>query len=147
MFTNTATIYQRQMAKIGVDVKLEVVEKVQWIKKVMRGKQEFDLAMEDFAALLTVEHNGYIIEKSAPMSLPNIIDDNVDVLFANFRKELNTEKRQQIGHDLQRYVAENMYWGTLTGSPIPIALQNHVRNFRYRDHFKVQFEDVWIARK
>jgi len=146
MFTNTGTIYQRQMAKIGVDVKLEVVEKVQQIKKTMRGKQEFDMLLEDLAALLTVEHNGYLIEKSAPMSLPNTTDDKVDEMFAAFRKEMDTAKREQIGHDLQRYVADNMYWGSLTGSPIPIALQNRVQDYVYRDHFKVQFESVWIQK-
>jgi len=146
MFTNTGTIYQRQMAKIGVQVKLEVVEKVQQIKKTMRGKQEFDMLLEDMAALLTVEHNGYIIEKSAPMSLPNTTDDKVDEMFAAFRQEMDEGKREKIGHDLQRYVADNMYWGSITGSPIPIALQNHVHNYVYRDHFKVQFESVWVSK-
>jgi ABC-type transport system substrate-binding protein len=121
-----------------------VVEKVQQIKKTMRGKQEFDMLLEDLAALLTVEHNGYLIEKSAPMSLPNTTDDKVDEMFAAYRKEMDTAKREQIGYDLQRYVADNMYWGSLTGSPIPIALQNRVQDFVYRDHFKVQFERVWI---
>jgi ABC-type transport system substrate-binding protein len=67
-------------------------------------------------------------------------------MFAAFRKEMDTAKREQIGHDLQRYVADNMYWGSLTGSPIPIALQNRVQDYVYRDHFKVQFESVWIQK-
>jgi len=146
MFANTGTIYQRQMAKIGVDIKLEVVEKVQQIKQTMRGKQEFDLAMEDLAALLTVEHNGYIMESKAPMSLANITDTRVDEMFNEFRMEMDQAKRQQIGYDLQRYVAQNAYWGALTGSPLPVALQNDVKGYMYRDHFKVQFETVWLDR-
>ncbi len=146
MFANAGTIYQRQMAKIGVTIRLEVVEKVQHIKKTMRGKQEYDLAMEDLAALLTVEHNSYIMETTAPMSLANILDTKVDDLFAQFRREIDPMKREKIGHDLQRYVAEQMYWGNLTGSPLPVALQNDVKGYIYRDHFKVQFETVWLDR-
>lgn len=146
MFANAGTIYQQQMARIGVNIKLEMMEKVQHIKKTMRGKQEFDLALEDLAALLTVEHNSYIMETKAPMNLANIVDTKVDELFVQYRQEMDPVKREKIGHDLQRYVAQNMYWGNLTGSPLPVALQHDIKGYMYRDHFKVQFETVWLDR-
>ncbi|MCZ6875425.1 MAG: hypothetical protein O7G88_18180, partial [bacterium] len=76
----------------------------------------------------------------------NILDTKVDDMFAQFRREIDPMKREKIGHDLQRYVAEQMYWGNLTGSPLPVALQNDVKGYIYRDHFKVQFETVWLDR-
>ena len=143
MFAGVATIYQKQMAKIGVKADIEVVEKVQMIKKMMRGKEEWDLILEDWVALLTVDHQSFVMETTSPQNWPNITDKKVDEMFGAYRLEMDPEKREKIGNDLQRYVAENMYWGTICGSPMVVAIQKYVHGFKYRDHFKVLWEDVW----
>ena len=37
-------------------------------------------------------------------------------------------------------------WYRGSGSPLPVARQNDVKGYVYRDHFKVQFETVWLDR-
>ena len=75
-----------------------------------------------------------------------INDPQVEALVLDWRRALEPEQRRQISADIQRRLAEQMEWVTITGYPFYQAYREVVKNYRFYDQAHLFLEQVWVEK-
>jgi peptide/nickel transport system substrate-binding protein len=150
VFNVIATVIKEQMARIGVTANIRLVDKVSWMNTTLQDGP-WDMYVEDLLSLLTIDSNGYlstayVSTKSSAWSHPRHTDTKVDEYYDRYAKELDTKKRQALAKEFLEYMANHMYWNTISGSPFYMVAQPYVKNYTYNAEFEVHWGKVWIEK-
>ncbi len=149
VFNVIATVVKDQLARLGfVTANIRVVDKVSWMNTTL-GDGPWDMYVEDLLSLITIDSNGYLAsayvsDKSSAWSHPRHTDTKVDDYFARYAKELDVKKRQALAKEFLEYVASNMYWNTVSGSPFYMVAQPWMKGYTYNAEFEVHYDKVWL---
>jgi ABC-type transport system substrate-binding protein len=148
VFNVIATVIKEQMARIGVTANIRLVDKVSWMNTTLQDGP-WDMYVEDLLSLLTIDSNAYLSTaytstKSSVWSHPRHTDVRVDDYYARYARELDPAKRKVIGKELLEYMAGNMYWNTISGSPFYMVAQPWVKGYTYNAEFEVHWGSVWL---
>ena len=143
VFNVIGTVIKEQMGRIGVKVNLQLVDKVTWMATVLRDG-EWDMSIEDLAALLTIDGNTYISASTATWNIARHTDTKVDEYYARYASEMDSVQRKAIAKELQEYVTDNMYWSTVSGSPFYQVAQPWMKGYVFNKEFEVHYETVWL---
>jgi peptide/nickel transport system substrate-binding protein len=148
VFNVIATVVKEQLARIGVTANIRLVDKVSWMTTTL-GDGPWDMYIEDLLSLLTIDSNGYlasayISDKSSAWSHPRHTDTKVDDYFGRYAKELDVTKRKAVAKEFLEYMAENMYWNTISGSPFYMVAQPWMKGYVYNAEFEVHYQKVWL---
>ena len=68
----------------------------------------------------------------------------VDDYYARYARELDPAKRRVIAKELLEYMADKMYWNTISGSPFYMVAQPWVKGYTYNAEFEVHWGTVWL---
>ena len=71
---------------------------------------------------------------------------HVDELFEKWRQTVDAQKQNEIGKDIQRYMAEKMLMPVVTTRPTIQAARDMVKGYVYMRGLKVDFETTWLAK-
>ncbi len=143
MFNVIGTVIKEQMEKIGVKVNLQLVDKVTWMATVLRDG-EWDMSIEDLAALLTIDGNTYLSASAATWNITRHTDTKVDEYYMRYASEMDSVQRKAIAKELQEYVVDKMYWSTVSGSPFYQVAQSWMKGYVFNKEFEVHYETVWL---
>ena len=148
VFNVIATVIKEQMARLGVTANIRLVDKVSWMNTTLQDGP-WDMYVEDLLSLLTLDSNGYLStawtsKTSSTWSHPRHTDTKVDDYYARYARELDPAKRKAIGKELLEYVADKMYWNTISGSPFYMVAQSYVKGYTYNAEFEVHWDTVWL---
>jgi ABC-type transport system substrate-binding protein len=148
VFNVIATVIKEQLARIGVTANIRLVDKVSWMNTTL-GDGPWDMYVEDLLSLLTIDSNGYlstayVSTKSSAWSHPRHTDTKVDDYYTRYAKELDTTKRKALAKEFLEYMAENMYWNTISGSPFYMVAQPWMKGYTYNAEFEVHYDKVWL---
>jgi hypothetical protein len=69
----------------------------------------------------------------------------VNALFDTWRRTVNPTRQNEIGWDLQRYLAEKMLMPSVTTRPMVQAARDSVTGYVYLRGMKVSFETTSLA--
>jgi ABC-type transport system substrate-binding protein len=145
VFSNIATLLKEQYRKLGVEAKVEVQDKVTWMTYMVgKNRCQWEQSVEDLASILTVHHNSYITETTAPFNATCHTDTKVDELYRQIKLAPTEAERQQHNEALQRYMVENMYWVSVSTSPHFKGLRKYVKDFVYQGELRFSLEQVWL---
>jgi hypothetical protein len=64
--------------------------------------------------------------------------------YARYAREMDAGKRKAIGKELLEYMADKMYWNTISGSPFYMVAQPYVKGYVYNAEFEVHWDTVWL---
>jgi len=150
VFNVIATVLKEQLARIGVTANIRLVDKVSWMNTTL-GDGPWDMYVEDLLSLLTIDSNGYlstayVSTKSSAWSHPRHTDTKVDDYYARYAKELDVAKRKALAKEFLEYMADNMYWNTISGSPFYMVAQPWMKGYTYNAEFEVHYDRVWLDR-
>jgi peptide/nickel transport system substrate-binding protein len=148
VFNVIATVIKEQLARIGVTANIRLVDKVSWMNTTL-GDGPWDMYVEDLLSLLTIDSNGYLSSayvstKSSAWSHPRHTDTKVDDYYARYAKELDPVKRRVLAKEFLEYMADNMYWNTISGSPFYMVAQPWMKDYVYSAEFEVHYHKVWL---
>jgi peptide/nickel transport system substrate-binding protein len=148
VFNVIATVVKEQLARIGVTANIRLVDKVSWMNTTL-GDGPWDMYIEDLLSLLTIDSNGYLSTaytstKSSAWSHPRHTDTKVDDYYDRYAKELDPKKRQALAKEFIEYMANNMYWNTISGSPFYMVAQPYMKGYTYNAEFEVHYHKVWL---
>jgi peptide/nickel transport system substrate-binding protein len=148
VFNVIATVVKEQMARIGVTANIRLVDKVSWMNSTLQDGP-WDMYIEDLLSLITIDSNGYlstayVSSKSSAWSHPRHTDTKVDDYYDRYARELDATKRKAIGKELIEYMANNMYWNTISGSPFYMVAQPWMKGYTYNAEFEVHYDRVWL---
>ena len=148
VFNVIATVIKEQLARIGVTANIKLVDKVSWMNSTLQDGP-WDMYVEDLLSLLTIDSNGYlstayVSKSSSAWSHPRHTDTKVDDYYARYARELDTTKRKALAKEFLEYMADNMYWNTISGSPFYMVAQPWVKGYTYNAEFEVHWDTVWL---
>jgi peptide/nickel transport system substrate-binding protein len=148
VFNVIATVVKEQLARIGVTANIRLVDKVSWMNTTL-GDGPWDMYIEDLLSLLTIDSNGYlstayVSTKSSAWSHPRHTDTKVDDYYSRYAKELDTNKRKVLAKEFLEYMASNMYYNVISGSPFYMVAQPWVKGYTYNAEFEVHYDKVWL---
>jgi peptide/nickel transport system substrate-binding protein len=148
VFNVIATVLKEQFARLGVTANIRLVDKVSWMNTTL-GDGPWDMYVEDLLSLLTIDSNGYlstayVSTKSSAWSHPRHTDTKVDEYYDRYAKELDAKKRQVLAKEFLEYMASNMYWNTISGSPFYMVAQPYMKGYTYNAEFEVHYDKVWL---
>jgi len=148
VFNVIATVVKEQLARIGVTANIRLVDKVSWMNTTLQDGP-WDMYVEDLLSLLTIDSNGYlstafVSKNSSAWSHPRHTDTKVDDYYARYAREMDAGKRKAIGKELLEYMADKMYWNTISGSPFYMVAQPWTKGYVYNAEFEVHWDTVWL---
>jgi len=149
VFNVIATVVKDQLSRLGfVHANIRVVDKVSWMNTTL-GDGPWDMYIEDLLSQLTIDSNGYlstayVSTKSSAWSHPRHTDTKVDDYYSRYAKELDPKKRQALAKEFLEYMANNMYWNTVSGSPFYMVAQPWMKGYTYNAEFEVHYDKVWL---
>jgi peptide/nickel transport system substrate-binding protein len=141
-----ATIIKTQLAKIGVEVTVEVIDRPIFLRRQNRDR-DWDQNLNFSGAVLDSYTVSRLIDTRAGANTPNHQDLHVDALIDRLKEAATDEAYLKAGHDLQQYVvAETMIYQSLTTLPFIQAARANVKGYEQLNGFKIRFETMWLDR-
>ncbi len=148
VFNVIATVIKEQLARIGVNANIKLVDKVTWMNTALQDAP-WDMYVEDLLSLITLDSNFYLSRafldaKAASWATPRHTDTKVDEYYARYGREMDPVKRKAIAKELQEYVTDKMYWNVISGSPFYMVAQPWMKGYTYNAEFEVHYRQVWL---
>jgi peptide/nickel transport system substrate-binding protein len=145
VFNVIATVLKEQMSRLGVTAHIKLVDKVTWMNTILQDGP-WDMDVEDLLSLLTLDSNAYLSTTTSAWNQTRHTDATVDAYYARYARELDPVKRRAIAKELQEYMADQLYWNTVSGSPFYIVANKWVEGYTYNGEFEVHYEAVSLAK-
>ncbi len=142
-FADAATLMKSQMEKIGVKMKLTMMDKPAWLDRFLR-KYDYQMAMEDFGALVDINQRSVSFFRGAKSNYGGLESPKIEELTMAWRRESSAEKRTEIAHEIQRTFAKDMLWCNITGSPYFQAYRDYIKGYNFMNQLYVYWESTWI---
>jgi peptide/nickel transport system substrate-binding protein len=143
VFNVIATVIKEQMARLGVTANIKLVDKVTWMNIALKDAP-WDMEVEDLLSLLTLDSNGYLSMVGSSWNQARHTDMKVNEYYDRYASELDAAKRQAIAKEMQEYMADKLYWNSVSGSPFYIVAQKWVKGYTYNGEFEVHYDPVWL---
>src|SRR5713101_2030616 len=143
VFNVIATVIKEQMARIGVTVNIRLVDKVTWMNTVLQDAP-WDMHVEDLLSLLTLDSNAFLSTTGSAWNQARHTDTKVDDYYARYAREMDLVKRKAIAKEFQEFMADKLYWNTISGSPFYMVAQPWMKDYVYNAEFEVHYEKVWL---
>lgn len=141
-----ATVMKTQLESLGaVRLNVEVIDRPIFLKRLR--EHDFDQVVNMALPFIDVNARSYLLE-AGPGSLNqgNHTDMHVDALFDKWRRAVEAQKQNEIGWELQRYIAEQMFMPAVTTRPTIQAARDTVQGYTYMRGMKVNFETTWLTK-
>jgi len=140
-----AALVKSQMAKIGVEAKINLVDQTTLIDR-FTVKHEYDMMVSNFGSLLDINMRSVSFFHGAQSDYVGINDPQVEKMVLDWRRTLDPEGRKKISADIQRRLAEQMEWVNVTGYPFFQAYRNQVKDYAFYDQAYCFLEKVWLEK-
>lgn len=138
-----ATIMKTQYAKLGVEVTVEVIDRPIFLRRLVTDR-DWDQLLNFSGAALDTYSATRLIDTRAGNNTSNHNDKQVDALIDRLKEAATEEAYLQAGHDLQRYVTEQMLYQSVTTLPFLQAARAYVKGYENLHGYKIRFETVWL---
>jgi peptide/nickel transport system substrate-binding protein len=138
-----ATIMKTQLAKLGVEMTVEVIDRPIFLRRLVTDR-DWELVLNFSGAALDTYSITRVIDTRAGNNTINHDDKQVDALIDRIKEATTEEAYQQAGQDLQRYMTEKMYYPAVTTLPFIQAAHNYVKGYENLHGFKIRFETTWL---
>ena len=100
--------------------------------------------VEDLLSLLTLDSNDFLSTTPGAWNTSRHTDTKIDEYYDRYARELNSVKRRAIAKELQEYMADKLYWNTVSGSPFYQVAQPWMKGYTFNAEFEVHYETVWL---
>ena len=140
---DVATLIKTQMAKIGVEAKINLVDAVTQVDRLL-VKHDFDMAVSNFATLRDINQRSVSFFKGRQSDYMGIDDPNLEAMVLQWRRTMDPDGRRDISAQIQRLIADQLYWVNVTTYPFHQAYRSYVKNYPFYEQALVLFEQVWL---
>ncbi len=143
-FTNVPTLLKAQLARLGAQMKIEMLDKVTWMDRFVR-QHDFEVTMGNITAFAPGAMAQFL-ETTSPLNLTRHSDTKVDELFQQWRTTAVPTAHAQATERLQDYLAEKLYLAGLANTPFFHGVRDSVKGFTFVDKLHLRFEAAWLER-
>jgi peptide/nickel transport system substrate-binding protein len=145
IFADSATLLKSQWEKIGVKIKITVLDKPAMIDRFF--KYDYDMIIEDFGALVDFNQESLHFFRDFKSNFGGINSPKLEELTLQWRRAVEPAKRRELAHAVQRHLAEDMLWCNMTDSPYFQAYRDSVKGYHFMNQVYVFWETTWLEKK
>jgi peptide/nickel transport system substrate-binding protein len=138
-----AALIKNQMTKIGVDAKINLLDATAVVDRVL-VKHDFDMVVSNWANLVDINMRSVSFFKGQQSDYMGIDDPKLEEMVHQWRRTLAPDKRKAISADIQRLIAEQLYWVNATGYPFYQARSNKVKGYPFYNQAYLFLETTWL---
>jgi peptide/nickel transport system substrate-binding protein len=138
-----ATIIKTQLAKAGVDVTVEVLDRPIFLKRLTTTK-EYDQVVNASSHIVDPFARSFVLDSRQGANVANHKDGELDARLDRLALAPTAEEFSQLGRELQEYMYKNMIYMSATSLPSLQAARDYVQGYVYERGFKVRFETTWL---
>jgi len=145
ILADIATLLKNQLAKIEVQAQIQLLDVTAAIERVL-VKHDFEMIVSSWGSLLDINMRSVSFFKGQQSDYMGIDDPTLEALVYQWRQALDPAERDRISADIQRLIADKVYWVNVTGYPFFQAYQDYVKDFAFYDQAYLFLEKVWLAK-
>jgi len=142
---DVAALIKNQMAKIGVEAKINLMDATATVDRVL-VKHDFDMHISSFANLRDINQRSVSFFKGRQSDYMGIDDPRLEEMVHQWRRTLEEADRRKISADMQRLIADQLYWVNATSYPFFQAYRNNVKNFPFYDTALLLLGTTWLEK-
>ena len=142
---DVAALIKNQMAKIGVEAKINLMDATAAVDRVL-VKHDFDMHISSFANLRDINQRSVSFFKGRQSDYMGIDDPRLEEMVHQWRRTLEEAERRKISADMQRLIADQLYWVNATSYPFFQAYRNNVKNFPFYDTALLLLGTTWLEK-
>jgi peptide/nickel transport system substrate-binding protein len=142
---DVATLIKSQMAKIGVEAKINLLDQTAVVDRVL-VKRDFEMVVNNWATLRDINQRSVSFFKGRQSDYMGIDDPTLEAMVLDWRRTADFQERQKISAQMQRLIADQLYWVNVTTYPFFQAYRSRVKNFPFYDQFLLMFTEVWLEK-
>jgi ABC-type transport system substrate-binding protein len=140
-----ATILKTQLARSGVEVNVEVLDRPVFLKRIR--EHDFDQTLTIGSHFVDPYARAYLMETTGgSLNIPNHRDTHVDVLIDKLRRAADRDEFLRLSQELQAYDAEQLIYPSVAADPYVQAARDYVKGYVFMRGLKVSFETAWLDR-
>jgi peptide/nickel transport system substrate-binding protein len=143
---NIATIIKTQLAQIGVEATVELLDRPVFLRRLTTTK-EYDQVVNFSSHIVDPFNRSFVVDSRGAANPPNHKDPQVDALLDRIAVAPTAEEYSRLGRELQEYLYKNMIYMSATSLPSLQAARDYVNGYVYERGFKVRFETTWLNKK
>jgi peptide/nickel transport system substrate-binding protein len=132
-----------QLGKIGVRTQVTLLDAIAWVERVLVA-HNFEMVVSNWARLLDINMRSVSFFKGGASNYMGIDDPTLEAMVRQWRRTLDPEERKRLSADMQRLIAEQLYWVNVTGYPTFQAYRRYVKNYRFDNQAYLFMEQVWL---
>jgi peptide/nickel transport system substrate-binding protein len=141
--SDVASLLKNQLAKIGVEAKLQLVDAVTMVDRIL-VKHDFEMAVNNWATLRDINQRSVSFFKGRQSDYMGIDDPQLEAMVLQWRRTMEPEGRKQISAEIQRRIADQLEWVNLVTYPFFQGYRTYVKAYPYYEQALVLFEQVWL---
>jgi ABC-type transport system substrate-binding protein len=138
-----AALIKNQMVKIGVEAKINLVDTTAAVDRVL-VKHDFEMTVSGWGTLADINMRSVSFFKGQQSDYMGIDDPKLEDMVRQWRHAMEPEKRQAISADIQRLIADQLYWVNVTGYPFYQAYRNNVKGYPFYNRAYLFLETTWL---
>ena len=140
-----ATIIKTQLAKIGVDVTVEVIDRPVFLRRLTTDR-DWDQFINFTLSSLDAYTRSYLLHSKVGTNQVNHKDTQIDALWDQLQQATTPEEFSRLSHEVQRYIVGNMVQMSATTLPFIQAARDQVKGYVFERGFKIRFETTWLGK-
>ena len=141
--SDIAALVKNQLAKIGVEAKIQLVDTVTAVDRVL-VKHDFEMVISNWATLRDINQRSVSFFKGRQSDYMGIDDPQLEAMVVQWRRTLEPEGRKQLSAEIQRRIADQLEWVNLVTYPFFQAYRTYVKDYPYYEQALVLFDKVWL---
>ncbi len=141
--SDVATLIKNQLAQIGVEAKITLVDEVTRVDRVL-VKHDFEMVVTSWATLRDINQRSVSFFKGRQSDYMGIDDPTLEAMVLQWRRTMEPEGRTQLSAEMQRRIADQLEWVNVTTYPFFQAYRTYVKDYPYYEQALVLFEQVWL---
>jgi ABC-type transport system substrate-binding protein len=107
-------------------------------------KKDFEMVVSGWGSLLDINMRSVSFFKGRQSDYMGLDDPKLEEMVYQWRRNLDPQGRRQVSADIQRLIADQVYWVNVTGYPFYRAYRNTVKDFPFYDQAYFFLEKVWL---
>jgi ABC-type transport system substrate-binding protein len=140
-----AALVAHQLEKIGVEAHITLLDAIAWVERVLVA-HDFEMVISNWARLLDINMRSVSFFKGGASNYTGIDDPALETMVRQWRRALDAEERKRLSADMQRLIADQLYWVNITGYPAFQAFRNNVKNYSFDNQAYLFLERVWLEK-
>lgn len=138
-----ATIIKTQLAQIGVEVTIEIIDRPIYLRRLLRDR-DMDQNLTTSSNVFDPYSRRFVLDSRTGPNPSNHQDGRVNELLDQLAQTTDPVEYTRLGHELQRHVIEQMIYLSATSLPTIEAARDSVKGYEFLHGFKKRFERAWL---